>query len=64
MCVYGFNVSSDVTVEDAIIEVKRYFVIGVFLNPRQSVVYRQTCTRRRVGEHAEVRRVVAVEISL
>ena len=29
----GFNVNNEVTVDDAIIEVKKYFVTGVFLKP-------------------------------
>jgi hypothetical protein len=36
MCVYGFKVRSDVSVDDAIMEVSKYLVTGVFLNPVQS----------------------------
>jgi hypothetical protein len=32
--VYGFKVRRDVSVDEAIIEVKKYFVTGAFLNPR------------------------------
>jgi hypothetical protein len=33
MWVYGFRVSNEVNVEEAMIEVKTYLVTGVFLNP-------------------------------
>lgn len=35
---YGFKVNNEVTVEDAIIDVKKYFVTGVFLKPIHAVL--------------------------
>lgn len=41
MCVYGFNVNRDVSVEDAMIEVSKYFVTGVFLKPTEMSAWKK-----------------------
>ena len=36
---YGFRVNNEVNVDEAIIEVKKYFVTGVFLNPSDTLLF-------------------------